>query len=687
MGFVSELKRRNVFRVGTIYVVGSWILLQVADLLFDLLELPGWTLKFVFGLLILGAPVALVLAWAYELTPEGLRRDADVEPGKTKLNTAGRRLDFVIIAMLAIAVVYFSVDKFVLQESQTTSTESQTSEFERSVAALPLVNHGGDLDSQAFASGFHDDLLTQLTKIPDLRVVSRTSVREYAGTSKNMGQIGEELSVKHILEGGVQKAGDRIRINVQLIDATTDSHLWAETYDRELTTTNIFAIQSEIARETARVLRVTLSPGTSASLSSLPTADLGAYKDYIGAILILDDSKKRLNTSDFQQGIELLKSAVERDPQFALAWVRLADELRWKVHDIDPGISSREALARAEAIDPHLPQIHLLRASYAFVEDRFEDALLELDLAEQGMPGEAEVLRRRYWLLRRMGRRAEAFANIERALKLDPQGEFVIENYGNELLRMRRYDEAREHYSAAIEAFPDRWFLRMSLASVDYNQHGDHRAYVDAWLRHDAPKDAPFYEFILASLSYTTGDIEAALEHARRASVGFERGGESYITAQELSAWIFHDAGLDNESKAAAALAEQKSRKKREERPDDPLPILALARLAALSGDNTAALELAEESVKVAEANSDHRDQYNYENYRVAYGLTLCLANELSAAEQVFRDILGKDAGYTLSFLVEEWPPCKRLFLGTDNYRRLDEEFGHLSHGVPAPGS
>ena len=260
MGFFGELKRRNVFRVGTFYVVSAWVLLQAAELVFGILELPEQALKWMLGFLVLGAPVTLILAWVYEWTPDGLRADPGPDSQVRQGKPSSRHFDFAIIALLIIAVVYFAVDKFVLHEHQPVSTVPESSEFDRSVAALPFVNHGSDPDSLAFASGIHDDLLTQLAKIADLHVISNTSVREYANTVKNIRQIGEELSVRHILEGRAQKARKRIRINVQLIDATTDNHLWAETYDRELTTENIFAIQSEIAHEIAKTLRVSLSP-------------------------------------------------------------------------------------------------------------------------------------------------------------------------------------------------------------------------------------------------------------------------------------------------------------------------------------------------------------------------------------------------------------------------------------------
>jgi len=685
MGFLVELKRRNVFRVGALYVVGAWVLLQVAELLFDILELPDVALKWVFGLLVLGAPVALFLAWAYELTPDGLKPDQGLDSRARPSAPSGRHLDFAIIALLIIAVAYFSVDKFILQERQPDSTALESSEFDRSVAALPFVNHGSDSDSLAFASGIHDDLLTQLAKIANLRVISNTSVREYADTAKNVRQISEELSVKHILEGGVQKAGNRIRINVQLIDATTDNHLWAETYDRELTTENIFAIQSEIAHEIARTLRVSLSPSTSEALTELPTANLEAYKDYVAAQLILDDNVPFLHPSRFEQGIELLKAAVTKDPQFALAWARLAKDLQFvegrRMLDLDVGIDSGTALERAQAIDPDLPQIHLVLMVDALRDYRYEEALSELDQAERGLPGNAEIFLYRYVVLNRMGRYDEASANIERALALDPKNLGVIQEYGYELTRTRRYDDARAFLSSALESSDDKWDYQRQYAELDFFQYGENLPSVEVWKQPDAPREAPFYDFFLAWLLWSAGDTNAAVAHAKEATVGSEYP-SSFLTAEELRAWIFHHAGMDAESRAAAELARQKAQQAREERPDSPHPILALARLQALGGNNAAAVEVARESDKIAQSNLAKRNPTGLLGFRMDYAEALCVAGDLDSVETVWREILSEENAYTLASLVQWWPPCKTLILDTEHYRRLEEEFGHLSEGV-----
>lgn len=351
------------------------------------------------------------------------------------------------------------------------------------------------------------------------------------------------------------------------------------------------------------------------------------------------------------------------------------------MQDLDVGIDSHTALARAQEIDPGLPQIRLVLAGDAASEFRYEDGLSELDQAERGLPGNAEIFHLRYWLLLRMGRNDEAFANIERALALDPKNVFVAENYGYDLIRKRRYDDARAYFSAALVNFDGAWGLKRVRAELDFFQYGEILPLVDVWSGPDAPREAPFYEFYLAGIFWDTGDMNAAVAHAREATVGFE-GPTSYLTAEERRAWIFRDAGLDAESRAAAELAWQKALQSREERPDDPFPILALARLRALDGDNASALELARESAQVAQSNMTNRDQYNYQRFRIDYAETLCVAGELDSVENMWREFLSEENEYTLASLLQQLLPCKRQIIDTEHYRRLEEEFGHLSEGV-----
>ena len=279
MSFIEELKRRNVVRMAMLYLVASWVILQVADVLVDAMELPSTWARGVLAVLILGFPLALIFSWVFEMTPEGIKREKDVDRSQSITPHTGRKISILTVVLLVVAIAIVAVDRLVPEspmsaESETTETgdaprmpdpaELAAEKFapppDRSVAVLPFANRSTREEDAYFVDGIHDDILTQLARIGSLTVISRTSVEKFRNSSQSIREIGDILGVKTILEGGVQRAGDRVRINVQLIDVNTDAHLWAETYDRELTTSNIFAIQSEISTAIAQALKATLSP-------------------------------------------------------------------------------------------------------------------------------------------------------------------------------------------------------------------------------------------------------------------------------------------------------------------------------------------------------------------------------------------------------------------------------------------
>ena len=326
----GELKRRNVVRVAIAYAIVSWLILQIADVLMPLLSLPEWVGGFVFLLLVIGFLLALILSWAYELTPEGLKKEKEVDRSQSITHITGRKFDYLIIAVLILALGYFVFDKFVLDPSrdakllQTTTvpvTEKAAEAADNSIAVLPFRNRSANEENaEFFSDGVHDELLTNLSTIRELKVISRTSVMNYRNTTKNLRQIGEELGVAHILEGGVQRAGDTVRINVQLIDAATDDHLWAEVYDRQLSAENIFGIQTEIARAITNALEATLSPREQELIAIIPTTNLEAYDN----LLLARQLFERGNWQNLRDAQSHLNKVIELDPEFVQAYVLLA---------------------------------------------------------------------------------------------------------------------------------------------------------------------------------------------------------------------------------------------------------------------------------------------------------------------------------------------------------------------------
>ena len=432
------MSRRNVFRVAVIYLAAAWLLLQIAATVAPILDLPGWFEKSVLLLLAIGFPVAVILAWAFELTAAGLERDAGAgaDPGKDR-----RFLSTGIILVLLLAVGFFVVDKFFL--AGPTAAHS----VGNSIAVLPFANMSQDESNDPFTAGIHDDLLTHMSRIKSIRTTSRTSVLQYRDTNKTVPEIAADLGVATILEGGVQRSGNRVRINVQLIDASTDEHLWAETYDRELTATNVFDIQSNIARMIATQLRATLTEDEEQTLDAIPTRDIAALDSYfIGKQLLELRTRESLTAA-----AEYFELVVALDPDFALAWSGLADAymlLPEYSASADREISlerSTYAVGRALQLDPDLPYVSSSAAWAKLIHDYdWGGAEATFRRALEIEPDNTNVL---HWLshtLSWQGRHREAVALARRAYELEPVSNLMTMNLAYVLVDAREFVEALE---------------------------------------------------------------------------------------------------------------------------------------------------------------------------------------------------------------------------------------------------
>ncbi|MGB8342977.1 MAG: hypothetical protein WCE51_15440, partial [Chthoniobacterales bacterium] len=311
--FFSELKRRNVVRMAGLYLVGAWLLVQVAGTLLPVFDAPAWVMKSLVGVLAVGLVPALIFSWVFELTPHGLKRDEDVKPEESIAPQTARRMNRLIIAVLVLALGYFAVDKFVLAPRRAVaSNESSSGVSTKSIAVLPFENLSEDKANAYFAEGVQDEILTRLAKIADLKVISRTSTQHFKSSPENLPEIAKQLGVAHILEGSVQKANDQVRVNVQLIKAATDSHLWADTFDRRLT--DIFAVESEIAQTIAETLQAKLTGSEKILLAQKPTANPDAYELYLKGRFFWN---KRTG-ADLRKSIEFFQGAITKDPGYAL---------------------------------------------------------------------------------------------------------------------------------------------------------------------------------------------------------------------------------------------------------------------------------------------------------------------------------------------------------------------------------
>ncbi len=437
--FFAELKRRNVYKVGIAYGVVAWLLIQIATQVFPFFEIPNWAVRLIVLVVIVGFPIALVIAWAFELTPEGLKRtetaDAEHLPGRSQK----RAWIYVVIIAGAISVGIFFLGRY------TTSKSSVGTELSgKSIAVLPFDNLSRDPDNAYFAEGIQDEILARLAKIADLKVISRTSTQKYKSAPDNLREIAKQLDVVNILEGSVQKAADQVRVTVQLINATNDAHLWAETYDRKLT--DIFTVESEIAKTIADTLRAKLTGSEERMMSKKPTANPEAYEFYLKGRFFWN---KRTGV-DLRKAIDYFNQAVAKDPSYALAYAGLADAyvLLSGFGAASPKDSLPQAKAAAEKaleLDSTLGEAH---ASLA-------QALLAYDFDFAGANRVAPL-----------SQFEDAIAQLKRALQLDPLSMIINADVGTVLTNARRYDEAIEQLRKTLEMDPSFYYAHYNLGEA-----------------------------------------------------------------------------------------------------------------------------------------------------------------------------------------------------------------------------
>ena len=436
--FFAELQRRKVYRVAVTYIVVAWVLIQVATQVLPFYEIPNWTVRLVITALVIGFPIAVILAWAYDITPSGIKRTEDAAP-------AG-------IAPAGPAP-------------------------EKSIAVLPFENLSDDRENTFFADGVHDDILSSLAKIADLKVISRTSVQQYRTGTRNLRAIGEALGVAHVLEGTVRRAGNRVRVNAQLINARTDTHIWAETFDRELT--DLFGIQTELAERIVKALQANLSPGEMAGLQKPPTRDLEAYDLYVRARDLFRWSGIGDPHENGEKALPLLDQALARDPQFVLAHYlasRIHGELFWFGYD-----KSWERLAKAKAaaetalrLQPESGEGHLALAFYHYYSSRdYETAIRELTLAQRALPNESDVASALGVIERRRGRWEESILHLERARQLDPRNISSLWNLSETLTFLRRYREADQVLAEMAKISPEAHMIPIARAELALRERGD----------------------------------------------------------------------------------------------------------------------------------------------------------------------------------------------------------------------
>ena len=456
---LAELKRRNVYKVAVAYGVVGWLVVQISSTVLPTFHAPEWVLQTLVLLVVLGFPIALVLAWAFELTPEGVKRTEAVTPNEKLPRSSGRKFVAVIATIAVIAATLLA---FQLVRSRTKAAPSPLASLsDKSIAVLPFASLSEDKANAYFADGIQDEILTRLSKIAQLKVISRTSTEQYQSKPGNVSEIARQLGVAHILEGSVQKSNDSVRVNVQLIKADGDSHLWAETYDRKLT--DIFAVETEVAQRIASSLEAKLSGREQEQLANVPTKVPAAYDAYLRGMQALN----KQGTEPIERAIQLFHQAVTLDPQYAQAWAQLGGaESQKSGYERTPAQLARakEAVDTAMRAQPDLGEVHEGMAAYYYygLHD-LDRALTELEAAQSLSPNDASIIFYIGLIKRRQGKLDESIEYQRRASVLDPRNSDIWVNLGGTYRGKRDMVTAREMADRALAISPDELDICRSL--------------------------------------------------------------------------------------------------------------------------------------------------------------------------------------------------------------------------------
>ena len=475
-GFIEELKRRNVAKVALVYIIAGWLTMQVVDVMFPALKLPEWLISAVAAFVLIGFPFAVIFAWAFEMTPDGIKREKDVDRSESITPKTGQKLNHTALIILTIAVSFLLIDKFVLQPDTAPvdePVEITATEAKPSIAVLPFVNMSGDVENEYFSDGLSEELLNVLAKIPQLHVAGRTSSFKFKGTNEDLRVIGEALNVAHVLEGSVRESNGRLRITAQLINTESGFHLWSEKYDRELN--DIFAVQDEIAGRVVEGLKAHLL-GAEVATATQGTTNVEAYNQFLRGNYFIDDT----SAENLDKALIAYEKAIELDPNFARAYAGLAMALQQKYSGwvsssggsfIENFEHIREVADKAIELDPENPESLIaqtivallinwdLPAARAYTEKALENS--PNDLAALGWHGSNLVF------LREFDKAEDA---LTRALDVDPLSLATLRTLGDLYMVSDRCDLAVETYQRALSLAPDTGRFHGRIARCKYFQ-------------------------------------------------------------------------------------------------------------------------------------------------------------------------------------------------------------------------
>jgi TolB-like protein/Tfp pilus assembly protein PilF len=595
LSLFEELKRRHIFRVAVAYLAIAWMLIEVAGTVFPGFGIPDWAFRFVVIVLVLGFVPVLIFSWAYEITPEGVKREQDVLHDDVGVQQTARRLDKLTIGLIIVALAFIVADRLWLsprlgQKPVTTAQslndqkQAPGAEYEfppDSIAVLPFANRSAKPEDAFFVDGIHDDLLTFISQIGSIKTISRTSVMKYRETTKSIPEIARELDVGAVLEGGVQRAGEQVRINVQLIDARTDAHLWSRIFDRQLTATNIFAIQSEIAEEISNALRATLTPEAQERIDSVPTENLIALEAYF----IGRQSMATRTVEDLAKAAENFEEAVMQDPDFALAWVGLADTylLQQAYADLprdEMFAKSQAAAERALQLQPRLGEAYASVAKRKDWEGDKAGAETAFKRALELNPNYAPAYQWYGEMLGDLGSRiTEALELSQKAIMLDPKSAIILNDYAEVLEVAGRFEEALDYYEKTVEIEPGFAHGYVRIGELKASAYGQLDEAILALVKGFSLDPELASTAIRVGFFYLNiGDPQQALNWAERAR-------KNAPGTTELLSVLMEIHLFNNEESSARELGEKLA----EQSANPAWPLIVLANLDLKMGNTTAA--------------------------------------------------------------------------------------------------
>ena len=650
--FFAELKRRNVYKVAAAYAVVAWLLIQLASILFPTFEAPGWVMKVFVALVALGFPLALIFAWAFELTPEGIKRTEDVAPNESISRRTGRKLaaGIAVVVALAAGLLVFQVVR-----SQSPRPDSRATAIpDKSIAVLPFENLSDDKSNAYFADGIQDEILTKLANISDLKVVSRTSTAKYKSKPEDLKTVSQQLGVATVLDGSVQKAGDRVRVNVQLIDARADTHLWAKSYDGDAK--DIFGVQTEVSQQVADALRAKLSPAETNALAAAPTQDTEAYDLFLKGEYALRHAETVLTAEAFDAADAAYRRALQRDPNFALAAARLAESRvarHWYVTPLTSAeLNEAKSLAeRAVRLAPNVAGSHMGMGLYYYWGRReYEAALAEFRRAIELQPNNSSARKYLAYVYRRQGRWEPSLTEMTKAAELDPRDADIPANISFTYVSLRQWNEAKRAGARAVSIDPQNKPAMQAVSSLALNGDGD----IDAAKRALAPiAPGPVPLNLTRGLAMNIvdqrpyfrvleRDFAGALQDWEKQEAG--AGAEmTRLSARVVIRIVAGDAaGARPEAEEARPLLEAWL----QERPDDGAAMMQLSWIYLALGRNPDALSLAR---RAAASLPVERDAHAGPAFATGLAQIQAHAGEEREAVKALRHLLAIPAGMAIT--------------------------------------